>query len=96
MLNGKLNGTKGKILVVDDEPASRSGLEVLLRRRGYEVISVGDGGSALEQYALAKPDLVVLDVLLPGMNDIEVCRRLKSRPETRLTPVILFETSPSI
>jgi cyclic di-GMP phosphodiesterase len=89
MLNGKLNGTKGKILVVDDEPASRSGLEVLLRRRGYEVISVGDGGAALEQYALAKPDLVVLDVLLPGMNGIEVCRRLKSRPETRLTPVIL-------
>jgi putative two-component system response regulator len=82
----------GKILIADDESAARSGLEVLLRLRlrGYDVISVADGCSALEQCARFRPDLVLLDVVMPGLDGFDVCRRLKTDPETRLTPVILI------
>jgi putative two-component system response regulator len=80
----------GKILVADDESAARSGLEVLLRLQGYEVISTADGCSALEQCARFRPDLVLLDVVMPGLDGFSVCRRLKADPETRLTPVVLI------
>ncbi len=82
--------TTAKILVADDEPAARSGLEVLLQRRGYEVISVEDGHAALEHCARFRPDLVLLDVVMPGLDGFTVCRRLKADPETRLTPVVLI------
>ncbi len=80
----------GKILVADDESAARSGLEVLLRRQGYEVMGVEDGHAALEQCARFRPDLVVLDVVMPGLDGFGVCRQLKADPETRLTPVVLI------
>ncbi|HEV2489767.1 MAG TPA: HD domain-containing phosphohydrolase [Candidatus Acidoferrales bacterium] len=79
----------GKILVVDDEASARIGLEALLRRQGYEVRSTADGQSALTECAAYQPDLVLLDVMMPGLDGFEVCRQLKARPETRLIPVVL-------
>jgi putative two-component system response regulator len=79
-----------KILLVDDEPAPRSGLEILLRREGFEVLATSDGSSALAQCAKFRPDLVLLDIMMPGLSGIEVCRRIKAAPETRLTPVVLI------
>ena len=79
-----------KILLVDDEPAPRAGLEILLRREGFEVLTVADGATALERCAEFRPDLVLLDIVMPGLDGFEICRRIKAAPETRLTPVVLI------
>jgi putative two-component system response regulator len=80
----------GKILVVDDESSARGALEVLLRREGFDVRDVHDGASALAECATFRPDLILLDIVMPGLDGFEVCRRIKSTPETRLTPVVLI------
>jgi putative two-component system response regulator len=77
------------ILVVDDEPANREILVGLLSRHGYEVRAVGDGEAALAAIQEKPPDLVLLDVRLPGVDGFEVCRLIKQQQATRLTPVIL-------
>jgi len=66
-----------KILVVDDEPKIVSLVSAYLRQEGYEVFSAGDGPAALKAARAYKPDLVVLDVMLPGMDGIEVLNRLR-------------------
>jgi two-component system response regulator MprA len=77
-----------RILVVDDEPALRSALARALRLDGYEVALVGDGRSALDAVADQRPDAVVLDVAMPGLDGLEVCRRM--RTEGDRTPVLLL------
>ncbi|MFF0339466.1 response regulator transcription factor [Kribbella sp. NPDC004875] len=67
-----------RILVVDDDPAVRRSLEQALRRDGYDVACVVDGVSALAEHGVFRPDAVVLDVLMPEPNGLEVCRRLRS------------------
>jgi putative two-component system response regulator len=79
----------GKILVVDDDAANRELLQESLVAEGLEVVTAPDGRSSLEEFARFKPDLVLLDVNMPFLDGFEVCRRLKSNPETRLTPVVL-------
>jgi putative two-component system response regulator len=79
-----------RILIVDDESAARTALAILLRREGYEVGEASDGASALAACASFRPDLVLLDIMMPGMSGFEVCRRIKATPETRLTPVVLI------
>lgn len=79
-----------KILLVDDEIGPRTGLEILLRKEGFEVCSSADGTSALKQCAEFRPDIVLLDIVMPGLSGIEVCRAIKASSETRLTPVILI------
>ena len=79
----------GKILVVDDDAANRELLQETLIAEGMEVVTAPDGRSSLEEFARLKPDLVLLDVNMPFLDGFEVCRRLKSNPETRLTPVVL-------
>ncbi len=79
----------GKILVVDDEVGNRTGLELMLRRHAYSVRTASDGVAALAEVASFQPDLVLLDVMMPGMSGFEVCRKLKANPETRLIPVVL-------
>jgi len=78
------------ILLVDDDPTSRAFINRLLERDGYTVVTADNGEDAIKM-AGANPsiDLVVLDVVLPGMNGVEVCRRLKSDAQTALTPIIL-------
>lgn len=80
----------GRILIVDDESAARVALATLLRREGFEVAEARDGTSALAHCTSFRPDLVLLDVLMPDLSGLEVCRRIKATPETRLTPVVLI------
>ncbi|MGC1687685.1 MAG: HD domain-containing phosphohydrolase [Candidatus Acidiferrales bacterium] len=79
-----------KILLVDDEHAPRTGLEILLRREGFVVRAAADGASALAICEEFRPDLVLLDIVMPGLSGIEVCRQIKAMPEMRLTPVVLI------
>lgn len=79
-----------KVLIVDDESASRAALQTLLRREKFEVHIATDGQTALAECASFRPDLVLLDVVMPGMNGFEVCRQIKATLETRLTPVVLI------
>jgi CheY-like chemotaxis protein len=84
--------TAGKILVVDDESQNVEVLRRLMTRLGYEVLTATDGESALHSVLRDRPDLVLLDVNMPGINGFEVCRRLKADPATRLIPVVLITT----
>ena len=77
------------ILVVDDQRANSEMLAEALRKRGYEVSIATDGAAALGQVAAARPDLVISDILMPGMDGYEMCRKLKAQPATALLPVIL-------
>src|ERR1700691_6305667 len=79
-----------KVLIVDDEAGARNALAILLRREGFEVRDVHSGVSALRECTTFRPDLVLLDILMPGIDGFEVCRRIKATPETRLTPVVLI------
>jgi DNA-binding response OmpR family regulator len=83
--------SKGKILVVDDEVYIVQILEFSLSRiEGYDVITATDGEEALEKVREGKPDLVVLDVMMPKMDGYETCKRLKQDPELAEIPVILL------
>lgn len=77
-----------KILAVDDTPASLRLLTSILKEEGYEVRSAISGELALRAAVNSPPDLVLLDIRMPGMDGYEVCRRLKAQPETREVPVI--------
>lgn len=83
---------KRAILIVDDDEDQRRILELLLKHYGFEVITAADGTIALEKVRSEKPDLILLDVNMPGLNGFEVCRRIKANPATRLTPVVLVTT----
>ncbi|MGV0027617.1 response regulator [Phormidesmis priestleyi] len=77
-----------KILVVDDHPSSRMTAVALLSIEGYDVVEAESGPAALAQVLATNPDLILLDVMMPGMDGYEVCRRLKEDEHTRLTPVV--------
>ena len=78
-----------RILVVDDIEANVRLLEAKLSAEYYEVLTASDGPSALALAAAEKPDIILLDVMMPGMDGFEVCRRLKDDPESRHIPVVL-------
>ncbi|MBF2089029.1 MAG: two-component system response regulator [Synechococcales cyanobacterium K44_A2020_017] len=77
-----------KILVVDDHPSSRMTAVALLSVEGYEVLEAESGFAALELVTKIAPDLILLDVMMPGMDGFEVCRHLKQDEHTRLIPVV--------
>jgi two-component system cell cycle response regulator len=79
----------GRILVVDDVPANVKLLEARLSAEYYDVIVAGDGPTALRRVAEDAPDTVLLDVMMPGMDGFEVCRRIKSNPATTHIPVVM-------
>lgn len=81
---------KPRILVVEDEDALATLLQYNLEKEGYDVALAEDGEEALVQVDERQPDLVVLDWMLPKVSGIEVCRRLRGRPETRNLPVIML------
>ncbi|ACG77724.1 stalked-cell differentiation controlling protein [Phenylobacterium zucineum HLK1] len=78
-----------RILVVDDIEANVRLLEAKLTAEYYEVLTASDGPTALAMAAAERPDIVLLDVMMPGMDGFSVCRRLKDDPETRHVPVVL-------
>lgn len=81
---------KLKILAVDDEPAILNLIRQLLLRHGYEVFTAGDGDAALNAAYDLHPDLILLDLMLPGMDGWEVCRRIKADPELKEIPVLML------
>jgi DNA-binding response OmpR family regulator len=76
-----------KILVIDDEPNIREVVGLYLRRDGHDVVSAADGEVALEVFRESEPDLVVLDLMLPKISGLEVCRRMR---EDRRVPLIML------
>ncbi|HOY07567.1 MAG TPA: response regulator [Saprospiraceae bacterium] len=85
-----ISGSSAKILVVDDEPNIVVALEYLLQREGYEVRKAYNGQEALECMEAWTPDIVVLDVMMPGMNGFEVARLLRQLPALELTKIIFL------
>ena len=78
-----------KILVVDDTPQNVKLLGDLLKAKGYEVTTAASGEQALESIARQPPDLVLLDIMMPGISGYEVCRKIRENPATALLPVVL-------
>jgi adenylate cyclase len=78
-----------KILVVDDTPKNVKLLADLLSARGYAVAIAASGAEALAQLEAEKPDLVLLDVVMPEMSGYEVCRKIRENPATRILPVVM-------
>lgn len=79
-----------KIMVVDDEPGILALMEIMLRRKGYVVITARDAYQALALLASEKPDLFILDVMMTGMTGLEFCQELRNRPDTAHIPVLIL------
>ena len=82
--------SKGKILVVDDEIYIVHILDFSLGMEGYEVVTALDGEQALEKMKSERPDLIVLDIMMPKLDGYEVCKSVKGNPDTAHIPVILL------
>jgi CheY-like chemotaxis protein len=78
-----------KVLLADDSVTAQNMGRRILSDAGYEVITVNNGSAALKKIAESKPDLIILDVYMPGYGGLEVCQRLKEAPETARIPVLL-------
>ena len=81
-----------KVLVVDDSPTDLQMLSTLLKKQGYDVVTAVDGEDAIAKAAANHPPLVVLDIILPKKNGFQVCRQLKSSPDTSGIKVILVSS----
>lgn len=81
---------RGRVLVVDDDPMLAAFTQRLLAADGHEVVVVLSGPQALSEVRTRPPDLVVLDLQMPGMDGLEVCQNLKADPATRLLPVLIL------
>jgi two-component system alkaline phosphatase synthesis response regulator PhoP len=81
---------KKKVLLVDDDPDFVEAIKVIVENGGYDVKVAYDGAEGLEAVAKEKPDLIVLDVMMPVMNGHETCARLKADPATAKIPIILL------
>ncbi|MBE7560011.1 response regulator [bacterium] len=79
-----------RVLVVDDERHIVKILEFNLKKRGYQVECAGNGREALEKVAAFQPGLVLLDWMMPEMDGLETCRRLRDNPDTRAIPIIML------
>ncbi|NQW20840.1 MAG: response regulator [Chloroflexi bacterium] len=77
------------ILVVDDHEEIREALAEILEEEGHKILQAGDGLQALEMIASSRPDVVLLDIAMPGMDGLETLRRLKEQPECSALPVIM-------
>ena len=82
--------TNAKILCVDDEPAIREFLHRVLTDEGYQVLTAGDGLEALPVAVKEQPDLILLDIMMPSLNGMETCKRLRERPTTRNIRIIIL------
>ncbi|MDQ3581005.1 MAG: response regulator, partial [Pseudomonadota bacterium] len=80
---------RARILVVDDTPANVKLLADLLALQGYAVSTASNGEEALARVAAESPDLVLLDIMMPGISGYEVCRTIRDDPATALLPVVL-------
>jgi two-component system, OmpR family, alkaline phosphatase synthesis response regulator PhoP len=79
-----------KILIVDDEPNIVISLEFLMRREGFEILVARDGQEALRSIRAHRPDLVLLDVMMPRINGFEVCRQVRADPALSGTRIVML------
>lgn len=80
---------KRKVLIADDEPNIVMALEFLLGRAGYEVRTAANGDEALALLESFSPDLVLIDIMMPGKSGYEVCQRIRERPEWRHVKIVM-------
>ena len=83
-------GSAGRLFIVDDDATSRETLADMARRGGYEVETSAGGARVVAELSAARPELILLDILMPEMDGFEVCRRLKATPETSVIPIIFL------
>ena len=81
---------RNRILIVEDEESLLKLESILLSSKGYNVIGFADGPAAIEEISRNLPDLVILDIMLPGMDGFEVCRRIRNDPASSKVPVIML------
>jgi len=79
-----------KILIVDDEPDVRTVLSVRLTSNGFQVVEAADGDTGMKLARAEKPDLILLDIMMPGMDGVETFHSLKQDPQTKEIPVIFL------
>src|SRR5262245_23108764 len=92
-LSHSLSQTKARILVVDDVTKNLQVVGTMLRNAGFEIMPTTSGAQALERVRAQLPDLILLDLMMPEMDGLEVCRRLKADPATGPIPVIFLTAS---
>jgi putative two-component system response regulator len=90
MLCRSPNSVTGTILIADDQAANRELLEELLATQGFTVITVSDGADVIQELARTPVDLVLMDVMMPGLTGFQACEKIKNNPDTYLIPVILI------
>ena len=78
-----------KALIVDDEPSSRATIEAMLASENYELYFAENGAQALSMASEIRPDIILLDVMMPGMNGFEVCKKFRSMPYLTEVPIVL-------
>ena len=84
--------TRKKILVVDDSNTALLMERMILSKGAYDLVTAQDGQEAVATAVAERPDLILMDVVMPRMNGFEACQALRARPETRETPIILVTT----
>src|SRR5512147_505399 len=82
--------SKSTILIVDDEPFGRETLESILEPEGYDLVMAENGYQAIEKALALQPDVILLDVMMPGMNGFEVCRRIRSEKQLAEIPILFL------
>ena len=85
-----MSGPKPVVLLVEDEPAQREILRYNLEAEGFQVVAASNGEEAMERVAEGLPDLILLDWMMPHVSGLEVCRRIRARPETRGIPILML------
>ena len=84
---GSTNGSRGRVLVVDDDAALSEMLGIVLRGEGFDPVFCGNGTDALQAFRDSKPDLVLLDLMLPGLDGVDVCRAIRAEAGT---PIVML------
>ena len=82
-----------KILIADDEEDVKVIVQLFLESKGYEIVTAFDGLDALDKIKEEKPDLILLDIMMPILDGFEVCRKLKADPDTAGIPVVMLSAS---
>jgi len=83
-------GPQARVLVVDDREGTARALKRILQKEGYEVLTAFDGETGLKRACEEIPDLIILDIMMPGMDGYDVCRRLHSCADTARIPVLVL------
>jgi len=78
-----------KILIIEDDPSTSRLTKYTLQQEGYQVLTAANGLEGLRKASGEEPDLIVLDIMLPGIDGFEICRRLRAEPQTAKLPVLM-------